>query len=609
MRGFSVIPLRPGDKRPQTRWEAFQTNLPTEVQVQAAWAHCPDANVGIVTGRVSGIIVLDVDGAAGRESIRGKHLPPTPTCKTPRGGHYYYRHPGGHVPNAVGLLPGIDLRADGGYVVTAPSVNAEGVRYEWCEGLRLDEVDLAPPPQWLLDLLAKKEPAPVAVPVAQGADVLQGVPEGQRNNTAARIAGRVLKAGLNPQETEEFLLFWNRKNKPPLPEEEVRAVARSISARHVPAGAPPAAIPAKFAVPISALMSEPDVEIDYLVEPLVEAGTIGFDGGEPKLAKSWLALAISLGIATGTPVMDTFRVPLRRRVLYIQEEDSASLVRRRIHLLCRGHGIPLPDDQYFRCAVRTGFQIDDPVWFAALCKEVEEFRPSLVVADVLNKLHSQDENEQSGMTLVMRQFEEIRRKFGCAFLIVHHFRKGDASRGNQRLRGSSVLGGWSECSLYLSPGDNGTLRVERESKAAQTEPFSFRLEDLKDADGHLVGVRLVHLGEAVVTPKDSKGDAFLRAVLEAHAEGGEAACTADALAARAKVSANTIRTWMQKLSDRVHTHQIRNADGREVTVYTPITVSGSTNSTQNPGGAELLSRPEGVKERVPTPPFPGPEAA
>src|SRR5690606_33283679 len=70
-RGWSVIPLRPREKRPDIRsWAKYQQQAASVEQVQRYWERHPDANIGIVTGAVSGLVVLDVDGDAGRESLR-----------------------------------------------------------------------------------------------------------------------------------------------------------------------------------------------------------------------------------------------------------------------------------------------------------------------------------------------------------------------------------------------------------------------------------------------------------------------------------------------------------------------------------------------------------
>lgn len=90
----------------------------------------PESNLGIVTGAISRIVVLDVDGQDGEDSIKSLNLPCTVQVKTRRGRHLYFIHPGGTVKNFVGRRPGLDLRGDGGYVVAPPSKHAEG-EYEW----------------------------------------------------------------------------------------------------------------------------------------------------------------------------------------------------------------------------------------------------------------------------------------------------------------------------------------------------------------------------------------------------------------------------------------------------------------------------------------------
>jgi putative DNA primase/helicase len=91
------------------------------------WRRSPSANVGILTGAKSGLIVLDVDprhdGDHVLAALVAEHgpLPTTPTVLTGGGGvHYYFSHPGGRVEGCV-LGPGLELKADGQFVVAPPS--------------------------------------------------------------------------------------------------------------------------------------------------------------------------------------------------------------------------------------------------------------------------------------------------------------------------------------------------------------------------------------------------------------------------------------------------------------------------------------------------------
>lgn len=94
-------------------------------------------NLAIATGAVSGVIVLDVDGPAGADSLRKLEtlygpLPPTASVVTGRGKHLYFRYPPQGLRCSVDKLgPGLDIRGDGGYIIVPPSLHQNGRRYEW----------------------------------------------------------------------------------------------------------------------------------------------------------------------------------------------------------------------------------------------------------------------------------------------------------------------------------------------------------------------------------------------------------------------------------------------------------------------------------------------
>jgi hypothetical protein len=162
--GFSVILLqgiddeghctcgKPGcysaGKHPIGRsWKQFQNKRQTPEELIEAFKKRPDANVGIVTGEISGILVVDCDGPEGFESfckVNANELPELPIVKTGKGYHFYGRHPGGKLKNFVKTHPGLDGRGDGGYVVAPPSRHADGHEYKWTKGLTSPLPDLLP---------------------------------------------------------------------------------------------------------------------------------------------------------------------------------------------------------------------------------------------------------------------------------------------------------------------------------------------------------------------------------------------------------------------------------------------------------------------------------
>jgi len=236
-RGWSVLPVRPRDKRPLIRWEPLQIKRPSASDVAEWFRTWPDANIGIVTGEISNLIVLDIDPKhGGDDSIerlqrRFSPLPPTIECETGGGGrHLYFTHPGFVLRNRAGLAQGIDLRGDGGYVIAPPSVHPTGRLYVWVDGHAPSEMPLASLPRWLTAMRGARAGRTLA---EWRALVREGVPEGQRNSTLASLAGHLLWHGVDPAVALELLLAWNRMRcRPPLDDAEAARVVESIAHLH-----------------------------------------------------------------------------------------------------------------------------------------------------------------------------------------------------------------------------------------------------------------------------------------------------------------------------------------------------------------------------------------
>jgi hypothetical protein len=181
-RGWAVFPLfgitsgrcqcrrrdctRPG-KHPRVPRGLHEASTDPK-SVAAWWQRWPSANIGVATGARSGIVVVDVDRPGGDASLEvlEQELGPLPeTLRAATGGgglHLVYEHPGGHLGNTVGRLPGfdpplprVDLRADGGSIVAAPSLHASGRTYRW-----VNDLSPAQAPAWL-----REPPRPPVVPI------------------------------------------------------------------------------------------------------------------------------------------------------------------------------------------------------------------------------------------------------------------------------------------------------------------------------------------------------------------------------------------------------------------------------------------------------------
>ncbi len=185
--------------------------------IVAWWSFAPLANVAVATGPVSGLVVLDLDrgGDASLRRLEAEHgaLPRTVCCITGSGGSHLWFHsrePG--LRNRVRIAPGLDVRAEHGYVLAPPSLHASGRRYRWSKQAGLGRTPIAALPAWLAALLRPPPPAEPArgqrAPcdargaarlLARLADRVQQAPPGTRNDTLNRCAftaGRLLAAGL-----------------------------------------------------------------------------------------------------------------------------------------------------------------------------------------------------------------------------------------------------------------------------------------------------------------------------------------------------------------------------------------------------------------------------
>lgn len=186
--GFSVFPIEHGGKKPLGPWKAYQTER-ASLDTVRQWAG-RESNVGIATGAVSGLIVLDLDSDEAVREAEKRGLPDTIVARTGKGRHVYFRHPGGTIGNRAGLLPGWDIRGDGGYIVAPGSVHPSGAVYSWHNPPGLFE--LAPMPDWLSKLLVRP------TLIEREANKVSNAPAGTRNdqlNKSAFLLGQEAARG------------------------------------------------------------------------------------------------------------------------------------------------------------------------------------------------------------------------------------------------------------------------------------------------------------------------------------------------------------------------------------------------------------------------------
>ena len=236
--GLHVFPCRPRDKRPATV-DGLKSATTDADTIEQWWRSDPNLNVAVATGTCSGVFVVDVDGGDAEAELRKlehEHgaLPATVEAITARGRHLYFKAPDVPVRNSAGkIAPGVDSRGDGGYVLTPPSVHPSGRRYRWS----VDSASaFAAAPTWLLDKITTPASGPnSAAPVSDWrALVRDGVGEGARDCTVARLAGYLLRRRIDPIVVLGLMQAWNATScVPPLLAADVDRIVDSIAGREL----------------------------------------------------------------------------------------------------------------------------------------------------------------------------------------------------------------------------------------------------------------------------------------------------------------------------------------------------------------------------------------
>ena len=185
----------------------------------------PDSNVGVVTGSRSRLLVLDVDiergGDVALAALEREHgvLPATVEAVSGSGGrHIWFKHPGGDLRGGCDrLTSGVDVCADGQFLVAPVSLHMSGRTYEWEVSGHPDEVPLAPLPEWVVAVMSghgnarSESGASVARTSTSSAPRrVHRIPEGRRNGTLTRMAGSMVRAGFAPEAVKAGLRAKHR---------------------------------------------------------------------------------------------------------------------------------------------------------------------------------------------------------------------------------------------------------------------------------------------------------------------------------------------------------------------------------------------------------------
>jgi putative DNA primase/helicase len=225
-------------KHPRTP-HGFKDATTDPVKIREWWTRSPDANIGIPTGEVTGLLVLDTDPRHGGNESRKRleqqigPLPETAKARSGSGGsHEYFRQPKGQKiksSSRIGGFDGLDIRADGGFIIASPSLHSSGNRYEWINGLS----EITSAPGGLLNLLKKAKSNNGSANKRDTSSILDGILEGARNEAIFTLACRLLRADIPQSIAEDICLKAAAKCIPPFPANETLEIVRRVYATYL----------------------------------------------------------------------------------------------------------------------------------------------------------------------------------------------------------------------------------------------------------------------------------------------------------------------------------------------------------------------------------------
>lgn len=470
-RWFNIIPVR--DKKPLIPWKVFTERSQNAIE-KAQFAN--SEQIGIVTGKVSRILVLDDDGGL---DIEKYPVPKTWTQKTPSGGkHYFFKWTtelDTKVTTGVGVLPDVDIRGDGGYCVFYGFEKP----YTICQ--------LAAAPKWLIDLLPNKVTNNDVCLISDNKEksvlqeLLDDIRPGNRNDSFTRISGSLRSRGYS--NTDIFGILSPKAREVGFGLDELQTITESIG-RYRP----------KFEIESNGASIEEflkDTEtVEWIVPGLIAKKSIVFVAGLPETGKTWMLIDLAIECTKGGGLwLNKFPVK-EAKVLFIDQERFKGETQRRFRCLISGKDMApstLKNALFVRCGTTTRLDLQHS--YEAFHKEISELRPDLIVVDSFATFHTREENNRKDIQEVFERIKQIRTEFGCTFIFIHHENKyafnkdGDQEPSISQMAGSIAIPAACETVMTVRKQDAESSMVyhTKSTLSSTLSPFLIKVTDVDEA--------------------------------------------------------------------------------------------------------------------------------
>ena len=497
---YAVFPCAPGRKTPMTGHGLLDATTDSE-RITRWWTRHPRANVAI---RTDGLVVVDVDGDRNtwlhNEPERLSQLDSASLALTPRGGrHYFFRQPDGRSwRNTAGRLADhVDTRADGGYVLVAPSiVDSKGYRWEEGRELAVPRSLLPEPPPWLIDSLdaltrVAEAGTELAAPNHAAALTSAGysIRQGQRNDTLTHLAGSMRRVGMSQAEIAAGLHQVNADRcAPPLDSGEVDRIAASVAryepdqgARALAEGHSQPLVDAPATPPLVIVrLSDVEPQIQpYLWRGRIPSASSTLIGGKQGCTKNLFAYDVIARVTTGSAWPDEPR-GLRRepqQVILLEAEEhlESSIVPRivaagadpsRVHFV-KGAPTQNPDRTRLISIQSDAERIE------SLVRRLGDVG-LVVVSPVTSYLGTVEQNSNEQVrNEIIHPLKTLAETVGCAVVILKHPNKDWKNADPlERIGGSAAWTETMRCVVFIGTDPDEPVDEKNPRRCAHWIKFS-----------------------------------------------------------------------------------------------------------------------------------------
>lgn len=486
--GFKVFPLRENDKRPLFKGSA-QTQGTTDLnQVRDIWNQYPNANIGIATG--DGLTVIDVDtitahGVDGENSmleyqVDNGFINETLEVTTPTGGKHYYYLTDNEYSNKASILPGVDVRGLGGYVV-GPGSTINGTLYEakqLTEPQRANSEVLQ-----LLGSCKKRETSTDPFEALEKGYSETLIPQGSRTDYLIKQCAQLCDGTKTLETMKRMIQVINENNlETPLTDRELETEVFPSLERFKKHEAKKVDPETSIDPNKINLVNVSDIEkerVEWLVPGYIPKGTITIIGGDGGLGKTSLWCNIASAISNGKPCVlqedNDFMYPHGEVIYFSGEDDTARVLRDRLEQnganLDNIKTLPMDDDAFTSLSI--GGALIEGI--------IEARRPMLVIFDPIQQfIKNADMSKRNDMRQTMTSLSKLGKKYGTTFILVMHTNKRDKIGSfRDKLSDSADLWDISRSVLALGRNQNNEnfITHEKSSYSIRQNAILYHIEN------------------------------------------------------------------------------------------------------------------------------------